>query len=70
MGKSIAQLDKEITYAEGIIAGFEAAQGVLDEAFNGMLTLKKPQALLDWERRERRLRDERAILRNVEKITS
>lgn len=65
MAKSIAQLDKEIAYAEGLEAGFSQAQVALNEAFSGMLTLTKPQVLVDWERREARLRDERAILRNV-----
>lgn len=66
MAKSIEQLSREISYAEGLQAGFAAAQCALNEAFAGMLTLTKPDNLVEWERRERRLRDERAILRNME----
>lgn len=65
MAKSIAQLDKEIAYAEGLEAGFAQAQISISEAFNGILTLAKPQGLLEWERRETRLRDERAVLRSI-----
>jgi len=38
MAKSIAQLDKEIAYAEGLEAGFAQAQISISEAFNGILT--------------------------------
>ncbi len=68
MIKSIEQLNKEISYAEGLQAGFAAAQCALNDAFGGMLTLTKPDNIVEWERRERRLRDERAILRNMNSL--
>lgn len=68
MAKSIDQLNKEISYAEGLEAGFAQAQLALNEAFSGMLTLTKPQILIDWERREKRLRDERNVLKNVQNL--
>ena len=49
--------EKQIAYGEGVVHGFEVAQSIVERLSQGHLTLNRPEAIGQWDRRVRRLRD-------------